>query len=111
LAHGGGFIPYQRGRLEHGYRVKPECRRKIPRPPSDYLSLLYFDTVTHYLPALEYLIQTAGVDKVVLGSDYPFDVRDSDPVETVSRIQSISLEEKKKIWGKNAAGILGISST
>ncbi len=110
LAHGGGFVPYQRGRLEHGYRVKPECRRKISRPPSDYLSLLYFDTVTHYLPALEYLIQTAGVDKVVMGSDYPFDVCDADPVETVSGIGSISLQEKEKIWGKNAAGLLGISA-
>jgi mannose-6-phosphate isomerase-like protein (cupin superfamily) len=86
FAHGGGFIPYQRGRLEHGYRVKPECRRKIPRPPSDYLNLLYFDTVTHYLPALEYLIRTAGVDNVLLGSDYPFDVRDSDPVNSQASI-------------------------
>ena len=109
FAHGGGFLPYQRGRLDHGYRVKPECRRKIPRPPSDYVRLLYFDTVTHYLPALEYLIKTAGIDKVLMGSDYPFDVNDPDPVETVRRLESIPLEGKRKIWGENAAGLLGIS--
>jgi aminocarboxymuconate-semialdehyde decarboxylase len=108
FAHGGGFLPYQRGRLEHGYRVKPECRRKIPRPPSDYVRLLYFDTVTHYLPALEYLIKTAGIDKVLMGSDYPFDVNDPDPVETVRRLESISSEGKRKIQGENAAGLLGI---
>ncbi len=109
FAHGGGFLPYQRGRLEHGYRVKPECRRKIPRPPSDYFRLLYFDTVTHDLPALEYLVRTAGIDKVLMGSDYPFDVNDPDPVETVRLLESVSFEGKRKIWGENAAGLLGIS--
>lgn len=110
FAHGGGFIPYQRGRLEHGYRVKAECKGKISKPPSEYLKLLYFDTVTHYLPALEYLIRTAGIDKVLLGSDYPFDVMDSDPVETVNLLESISFPEKKKIWGENAAQVLGLSA-
>jgi len=108
LAHGGGFIPYQRGRLDHGYMIKPECRRKISKLPSEYLKLLYFDTVTHYLPALEYLIRTVGLDKVLLGSDYPFDVMDSNPVKTVDLLESISFKEKKKIWGENAAQILGI---
>ena len=106
FAHGGGFVPYQRGRMEHCYRVKAECRAKIPKPPSEYLKLLYFDTVTHYGPALEYLIRTAGSDKVLLGSDYPFDVMDSRPVETVDLLESISLKEKKKIWGGNAAQVL-----
>jgi len=109
LAHGGGFLPYQRGRLEHGYRVKPECRRKILRPPSDYLRLLYFDTVTHYLPALEYLIKTSGIDKILMGSDYPFDVNDPDPLGTVRRLKSISSVGKRKICGENAAELLGIS--
>ncbi len=108
FAHGGGFLPYQRGRMEHGYRVKPECRRKIPRPPSEYFRLLYFDTVTHDLPALEYLVRTAGIDKVLMGSDYPFDVKDPDPVETVRLLESIPSEGKRKIWGENAAGLLGI---
>jgi len=108
FCHGGGFVPYQRGRLEHGYRIKPECRRNIPKPPSEYLKLMYFDTVTHYLPALEYLIQTAGIDKILMGSDYPFDVQDSDPITTVDRVRSISSQDKKKIWGENAAQLLGI---
>ena len=61
------------------------------------------------LPALEYLIRTAGTDKVLMGSDYPFDVMDSDPVETVNLLESISFTEKKKIWGENAAQLLGLS--
>jgi aminocarboxymuconate-semialdehyde decarboxylase len=110
FAHAGGFVPYQRGRLEHGYKVKPECKEKISKPPSEYFKLLYFDTITHYIPALEYLIKTVGIDKVLLGSDYPFDVADSDPVETVNRLDSISIAEKEKIWGKNAARLLGMST-
>jgi len=109
FAHDGGFAPYQRGRMEHGYKVKAECRGKISRPPSEYFKLLHFDTITHYIPALEYLIKTAGIDKVLLGSDYPFDVADSDPVETVNRL-NISNAEKKKIWGENAVKLLGIST-
>lgn len=108
FAHGGGFVPYQRGRLEHGYKVKPECRKKIPKPPGEYLKLLYFDTITHYLPALEYLVRTAGVERVLLGTDYPFDVADADPVGTVDSLASLSLEEKGKIWGETAAGLLRI---
>ncbi len=109
FAHGGGFLPYQRGRLEHGYRVKPECRQKIARPPSEYIRLLYFDTVTHDLSALGYLVETAGIDHVLMGSDFPFDVNDPDPVDTVCRLESISSEERMKIRGGNAARLLGIS--
>jgi len=108
FAHAGGFAPYQRGRLEHGYHVREECREIISKPPSEYFKLLYFDTITHYKPALEYLIKTVGVDKVLLGSDYPFDVADPDPIKSVSRLDVISTVEKQRIWGENAADILGI---
>lgn len=108
FVHGGGFAPYQRGRFEHGYQVRSDCKEIISDPPSEYFKRLYFDTVTHYPPALEYLIRTVGSDRVLLGSDYPADMGDSDPVGTMNGLDSISQAEKERILGKNAAELLGI---
>lgn len=108
FAHAGGFAPYQRGRWDHGYQVREDSKEIIRREPGEYFRLLYFDTITHYPPALEYLIQTAGSDHVLLGSDSPFDMADPDPVGTVTRLGSISSKEKEKIMRGNAAKLLGI---
>ena len=103
LAHGGGNLPYIRGRLEHGYEVRPECKVAIQQPPSHYLPLMYFETITHFLPALDYLITSVGADKVMLGTDYPHDMADSQPVVTVQSLDGISDEDKERILGDNAA--------
>ncbi len=108
FAHAGGFAPYQRGRLDHGYQVRAECKEIIKKTPGEYFKLLYFDTITHYTPALEYLTKTVGSDHVLLGSDSPFDMADPEPVETVNRLASISPGEKEKILGENASKLLGI---
>ncbi|MFH1756432.1 MAG: amidohydrolase family protein [Pseudomonadota bacterium] len=110
FAHGGGFVPYQIGRLDRGFRVRPDCREIIKNAPSEYFKLLYFDTITHYPPALEYLIKTVGSDHVLLGSDAPFDVADPDPVATISQLKSIPSKEKEKILGGNATKLLGIGT-
>ena len=108
FSHAGGFAPFQRGRWEHGYRVRPECKEFISKPPSEYFKLLYFDTVTHFVPALKYLIESVGSERVLLGSDYPFDMADPDPVATVNSVESISPAEKEMVLGRNAAKLLGI---
>jgi len=108
FAHAGGFAPYQRGRFEHGYQVRPECKENIPKPPSEYFKLLYFDTITHYGPALTYLIKSVGSDHVLLGSDYPYDMADFQPVSSVKSLKTISLAEKKRVLGENAAKLLNI---
>jgi aminocarboxymuconate-semialdehyde decarboxylase len=110
FAHAGGFAPYQIGRLEHGYRVRPECREKISRPPSEYFKLLYFDTITHYEPALTYLIKSVGSDHVLLGSDYPYDMADFDPVHSVEELKTVSSRDKRKVLWENAAKLLNIDS-
>ena len=102
LAHGGGYLPYQRGRWGHGYQVRTEGRSVIKQPPSHYIPLLYFDTITHFPPALEYLISTIGADKIVMATDYPYDMGDSTPVETVKTLKNVSDEDKEKILGGNA---------
>ncbi|HET9017191.1 MAG TPA: amidohydrolase family protein [Thermomicrobiaceae bacterium] len=85
-AHGGGFLPYTVGRLDHGYRVRPECAAALDRPPSDSFHRLYFDTITHGAPALRYLVDLVGADHVALGSDYPFDMGDPRPVGQVEAL-------------------------
>ena len=109
FAHAGGFAPYQRGRLEHGYEVRSECKEKISKPPSEYFKLLYFDTITHYGPALTYLIKSVGSDHVLLGSDYPADMADFNPVSSVNSLKTISPAEKRRDLGENAIKLLKIS--
>jgi aminocarboxymuconate-semialdehyde decarboxylase len=106
FAHAGGTVPYIRGRFEHGYHVRTEPKAKINRPPSEYIKLLYFDTITHWEPALEFLVDTVGADKVVVGSDYPFDMGPAEPVRFVEGTPGISAADKKKILGENAAKLL-----
>ena len=84
LTHGGGFLPYQIGRLDRGYAGKPDVTAvNIDAPPSTFLRRFYYDTVVHSPEALRFLVETVGVDRVVLGSDYPFPMGDPEPVGTV----------------------------
>ena len=78
--HGGGCAPGLLGRWDHGWRARADVRAAGSRLPSDVVAELYFDTVTHDAPQLELLGKVAGKDKVVCGSDYPFDMAESDPV-------------------------------
>jgi aminocarboxymuconate-semialdehyde decarboxylase len=106
FAHAGGTVPYIRGRFEHGYHVRTEPKAKIDRPPSEYIKLLYFDTITHWEPALEFLVNTVGADHVVVGSDYPFDMGPAEPVRFVEGVPGISAGDKKKILSENAIRLL-----
>jgi aminocarboxymuconate-semialdehyde decarboxylase len=76
LMHAGGFLPYQIGRLDHGHRVRPETKANIDAAPSSYLRRFYFDTITHAGDRLNSLIGWVGADRVVFGTDIPFDMAD-----------------------------------
>ena len=104
FAHAGGCIPYIKGRIEHGYRVVPECRNAIPRPPGEYIRLMYFDTITHSRQALDYMVETHGSERVVLGSDYPFLMGDLDPVEGIQALPLSDAKREEIVW-HNAASL------
>ncbi len=106
LAHAGGQVPYLSGRWEHGYRVRPDARVVIKEPPSHYLPFFYFDTITHSDPLLEYLIKSVGAGKVLLGTDYPADMADPEPVARMLRLTSISERDRKLVLGENATRLL-----
>ncbi|MDG6995847.1 MAG: amidohydrolase [Nitrososphaerota archaeon] len=107
FVHGGGFVPYQRGRLSHGFKVRPEPKEIIKRDPEFYLKQIYFDSVLHYAPALEYLIKTHGANRILLGSDYPFDMKVSRPVDNVSD-RNISAIDKARVLEENAAELFSM---
>lgn len=73
LVHGGGHLPFQIGRLDHGHRVRPEAQ--APRqPPSQYLRRFHYDTLTHSRESTDWLIERVGADRVMFGTDIPFDM-------------------------------------
>ncbi len=106
LAHGGGFAPYQFGRWRHGHRVRQEVRADCPRDPSEYLGAFYYDTITHSPEALDFLIRWAGPDRVLLGTDLPFDMADDDPVGTVDSVR-LTTPERRAVLAGNAQSLLG----
>jgi aminocarboxymuconate-semialdehyde decarboxylase len=101
FVHGAGFTPYQRGRLDHGFEVRPEPKEHIKKKPSLYIQKINADTIVHYAPALEYLIRTFGVERILLGSDYPFDMGPKDPVGDLRKI-TLTQNALKKISSENA---------
>ena len=105
--HAGGYLPFARGRLDHGWTVRPETKVHTPRPPSAYFENLYFDIITFHGPALRFMVETLGPDRIVLGTDYPFDMMLPDPVAFVE-VAGLAAEAREQILGGNAARLLGL---
>lgn len=106
VAHGGGYVPAYGGRMDHGYHARPDCRVHISQPPSTYLKKFYFDTMVFEPDQLDYLIRSYGADHVLLGTDYPYDMGDDDPLALVARVEGLPSEERAAICGLNAAQLL-----
>jgi aminocarboxymuconate-semialdehyde decarboxylase len=104
LAHGGGFLPYQIGRLDRGYAAHPACSRLISRPPHEFLQSFYYDTLTHNTNALDYLNKMVGPKRVLYGSDYPFEMLDERGPARVRELK-ISPEDRSAILGGNAEAL------
>jgi aminocarboxymuconate-semialdehyde decarboxylase len=106
VAHGGGFIAHYWARMDHAWRARPDTRTVIKRPPSTYLEKFYFDTITHDPEMLRRLIDRYGADHVVLGTDYPYDMADDNPLDTVAGVKRLSREDRALVTGGNAARLL-----
>jgi aminocarboxymuconate-semialdehyde decarboxylase len=106
VGHGGGYLPFYPGRMDHAYKVRPEARQHISRPPSEYLKKLYFDSIVYQEPSLENLVRFAGSDHVLLGTDYPFDMGEADPVGFINQLTSAPPSARAQILGGNAMRLL-----
>lgn len=107
LAHGGGFFPYQRGRLEHAFNVRKEPKAKCALPPSEFLSRIYYDSVLHFGQGLRFLVDSVGADHVTIGSDYPFDMGPKDPKQILSEA-NLSEAEKEMVSEHTAKALFGL---
>ena len=107
LTHGGGFLPYQIGRQDRGFAAKSGLTAAhLGAEPSSFLERFYYDTVVHSGEALRFLTERVGIERVVLGSDYPFPMGDPEPVATV-REAGLDAEAVEAILTVNGAAALG----
>lgn len=102
-AHGGGYLPTYLGRSDHAWQVRPDARG-CAEPPSTYLRRLWFDSLVHTPVALRALVSGVGADRVLLGSDFPFDMGVRDPVERVLAA-GLGRADTELVLGGNAAGL------
>jgi aminocarboxymuconate-semialdehyde decarboxylase len=107
LLHGGGFVPWQIGRLLHARDVRPECR-DIPGTPGDWLRNVMFDTLTHDPEVLGMLVRRVGADHLVMGTDAPFDMASPSPVsDLLSVVDEVTA---RQVMEENPARLFGLGS-
>jgi aminocarboxymuconate-semialdehyde decarboxylase len=107
LAHGGGALLAVRGRLRHAHGFQPQARARLLESPDESIKRFYFDTLTHDATLLRALIDFAGADRVLLGSDYPFDMGDPRQADAV-RALGLRSDAEDAILDGNAERILSL---
>jgi aminocarboxymuconate-semialdehyde decarboxylase len=104
LAHGGGALLILIGRMDHGWKVRPEVKQ-LPKAPSTYLDRFYFDTVVHSKPIMEFIIGLVDAERIMLGSDFCFDMGYDRPVQFLEQI-NLTSAQRSMILGGTAAKLL-----
>jgi len=109
LLHGGGYLPFYTSRADHTWKVRPETRAQIPdHPPSHYMKKLFYDTMVFQPQYLRHLVDIVGSDRIMAGTDFPFDMGDDDPLGLIDRTGGLSDEERVAMKGGNAVAFFGV---
>ena len=106
--HGGGYLAAYSGRIDHVWGARSDARGSLPKPPTSYLKKIYFDTIVFTPHQLEYLVRVFGADHIVMGTDYPFDMGEYDPVGHIAEVKSFDSKTKAAVAGGNAKKLLGL---
>jgi aminocarboxymuconate-semialdehyde decarboxylase len=111
LSHAGGTLPYLAGRLDLAYyapkhEANPACRANITKPPSHYLSHIYYDTVVASPASLRFLVDLVGADRVMFGTDFPYEIGDAEGAIALPLLRQLPPAQREKILGQNARDVL-----
>src|SRR5271168_4241596 len=108
IAHGGGYLPAYSGRIDHVASARPDGCEVIDRMPTTYLKRCYFDALVYTHHQLEYLVEEYGADHILMGTDYPADMGEIDPVGMIEGAPGLDDVERRAILGGNAARLLNL---
>ena len=109
FAHGGGSFPGTVGRIEHGFRCRPDLVAvDNPRNPRDYLGRFYLDSLVHDADALRHLLRLVGPERVALGSDYPFPLGEAEPGRLIESLTELTPAVKQRLLAGTALEFLGL---
>jgi aminocarboxymuconate-semialdehyde decarboxylase len=109
FAHGGGAFPWTLGRIDHAYRVRPDlCAVAATCCPRSQLPRLYFDSLVHDARALRYLIDVAGVERIALGTDYPFPLGEEEPGRLIESLEGLTAQQRERLLAGTALEFLGM---
>lgn len=110
FAHGGGSFPATLGRIEHGFRVRPDlCAVDNPFNPRKYLGHFYLDSLVHDKKMLSYLVELVGANCIALGSDYPFPLGEAEPGRLIESMENLSDVDKQHLLAGSALDWLAVS--
>jgi aminocarboxymuconate-semialdehyde decarboxylase len=107
-SHGGGYLPAYSGRIDHAASARSDACEVIRRMPTTYLKRLYFDALVYTHHQLEYLVEEYGADHILMGTDYPADMGEVDPVGMIEGCPGLDDSERRAIFGGNAARLLNL---
>ncbi len=103
FAHGGGAFPATLGRIQHGWEVRPDlCAVDNPNPPKKYASQIYLDTLVHECESLRLLVRLFGVERLALGTDYPFPLGELQPGALIRSLGELTEPERNRLLGGTA---------
>jgi len=105
--HGGGFLGAYPGRIDHAWGARSDAKGDLPKPPSSYLKKIYVDSVVFTPEQLAALVATFGIDHVLMGTDYPYDMAEYDPLHLLAATASLDDTDRAAIAGGNAQKLLG----
>ncbi len=106
--HGAGYLGAYPGRIDHAWGARPDCQADLPHPPTTYLKRVFVDSVVFTPQQLAGLVEVFGADHVLMGTDYPFDMAEADPIGHVTSVETFDSKTIEAITGGNAQRLLGL---
>jgi len=107
--HGGGYLPGYSGRIDHAWGARQDAHANLPLPPTHYLRQVYLDTIVFTPHQLRYMLDVFGPDRILMGTDYPFDMAEHDPIGHIASTPGVDDTMMKALSGGNAIKALGLA--